>query len=40
MKIIYIADFILPSNRAYAIHVFKMLDAFSDHGFKSQLFIP
>ena len=40
MKIIYIADFILPTNRAYAIHVFKMLDAFSDHGSKSQLFIP
>lgn len=40
MKIIYIADFILPTNRAYAIHVFKMLDAFSDHGSKSQLIIP
>ena len=40
MKIIYIADFTLPTNRAYAIHVFKMLDAFGDHGSKSQLFIP
>ena len=40
MKIIYIADFILPTNRAYAIHVFKMLDAFGDHKLKSQLFIP
>ena len=36
----YIADFTLPTNRAYAIHVFKMLDAFSDHKIKSKLFIP
>ena len=40
MKVLYIADFILPTNRAYAIHVFKMLDAFSDHNIKSKLFIP
>lgn len=40
MKIFYIADFILPSNRAYAIHVFKMLDNFYKHGYKSCLFIP
>ncbi len=40
MKVLYIADFTLPTNRAYAIHVFKMLDAFSDHKIKSKLFIP
>lgn len=40
MNILYIADFTLPTNRAYAIHVFKMLDAFNDHGIKSKLFIP
>tara|TARA_B100000989_G_C19532300_1_gene470801 strand:+ start:5639 stop:6730 length:1092 start_codon:yes stop_codon:yes gene_type:complete len=40
MKIFYIADFILPTNRAYAIHVFKMLDGFCSHGYKSCLFIP
>ena len=40
MKIFYIADFILPTNRAYAIHVFKMLDGFYSHGYKSCLFIP
>ena len=40
MKILYIAEFSLPSNRAFAIHVFKMLDAFSDHKIKSELFIP
>jgi glycosyltransferase involved in cell wall biosynthesis len=40
MRIFYIADFILPTNRAYAIHVFKMLDGFYSHGYKSCLFIP
>ncbi len=40
IKVLYIADFTLPTNRAYAIHVFKMLDAFSDHKIKSKLFIP
>ena len=40
MKVLYIADFTLPSNKAYAIHVFKMLDAFNDNGVKSELFIP
>ena len=40
MKVLYIADFTLPTNRAYAIHVFRMLDAFSDHQIKSKLFIP
>jgi glycosyltransferase involved in cell wall biosynthesis len=40
MKIFYIADFILPTNRAYAIHVFKMLDGFYNHGYRSYLFIP
>ncbi len=40
MKVLYIAEFSLPTNRAYAIHVFRMLDAFSDHQIKSKLFIP
>ena len=40
MRIIYIADFFLPSNRAYSIHVFQMLDAFGKLGLSSQLFIP
>ena len=29
MKLFYISEFSLPSNRAYSIHVFKMLDAFA-----------
>ena len=40
MKLLYIADFKLPTNRAYAIHVFKMLDAFCDHNISSKLLIP
>tara|TARA_Y100000590_G_scaffold468584_1_gene651862 strand:- start:281 stop:1393 length:1113 start_codon:yes stop_codon:yes gene_type:complete len=40
MKIYYIADFFLPSNKAYSIHVFKMLDAFGKIGCKSELLIP
>jgi len=40
MNVLYIADFSLPTNRAYAIHVFKMLEAFSEHKIKSKLFIP
>ena len=40
MKVLYIADFTLPTNRAYAIHVFRMLEAFGDHKIKSKLFVP
>ena len=40
MKIFYIAEFILPSNRAYSIHVFKMLDSFAKKGMQTQLIIP
>ena len=40
MKIVYIADFFLPTNKAYSIHVFQMLDAFGKLGLKSKLLIP
>ncbi len=40
MKIFYIAEFILPSNKAYSIHVFKMLDSFARKRIKTQLIIP
>jgi len=40
MRIIYVADFFLPSNKAYSIHVFQMLDAFGKLGLNSQLLIP
>ena len=40
MKIFYIAEFILPSNKAYSIHVFKMLDSFAKKGIQTQLIIP
>ena len=37
MKVLYIADFTLPTNRAYNT-VFRMLDAFSDHKIKSIIY--
>ncbi len=40
MKLSYIADFSLPSNKAYSIHVFKMLDSFAKYGIFSELIIP
>ena len=40
MKLSYISDFKLPSNKAYSIHVFKMLDSFCKLGISSELIIP
>ena len=40
MKLFYISEFSLPSNRAYSIHVFKMLDAFAKKKINCTLFVP
>ena len=39
-KIFYIADFSIPNMSAYALHVLKMCDAFSEYGLKLELLIP
>ena len=38
-KIIYIAEFSLPNMSAYAVHVLKMCDSFSDTN-EVELIIP
>ena len=40
MKLYYISEFSLPSNRAYSIHVFKMLNAFAKKKIDCTLFVP
>ena len=39
-KIFYISDFSLPNMSAYALHVLKMCDAFSETGHTVKLLIP
>ena len=39
-KIYYIADFSLPNMSAYALHVLKMCDAFSEKNYQVTLLIP
>ena len=40
MKLYYISEFSLPSNRAYSIHVFKMLNSFAKKKIDCTLFVP
>ena len=40
MKLFYISEFSLPSNKAYSIHVFKMLNAFAKKKINCTLFVP
>ena len=39
-SLVYIADFSLPNMSAYALHVLKMCDAFSELGFFVKLILP
>ena len=39
-RIFYISDFSLPNMSAYALHVLKMCDAFSERNYKVNLLIP
>lgn len=39
-NIFYISDFSLPNMSAYALHVLKMCDAFSERNYKVNLLIP
>lgn len=39
-KIFYISDFSLPNMSAYAIHVLKMCDAFSEQNYDVKLLLP
>jgi glycosyltransferase involved in cell wall biosynthesis len=39
-KLYYIAEFCMPSQSAYSIHVLKMCDAAKDLGYKTNLIIP
>lgn len=39
-RIFYISDFSLPNMSAYALHVLKMCDAFSEKNYKVNLLIP
>ena len=38
--LVYIADFSLPNMSAYALHVLKMCDAFSELKYSVKLIIP
>ena len=38
--LVYIADFSLPNMSAYALHVLKMCDAFSELKYSVKLFLP
>ena len=39
-SLVYIADFSLPNMSAYALHVLKMCDAFSESKYSVKLFLP
>ena len=39
-NLVYIADFSLPNMSAYALHVLKMCDAFSEQKYSAKLFYP
>ena len=39
-SLVYIADFSLPNMSAYALHVLKMCDAFSELKYSVKLFLP
>ena len=39
-SLIYIADFSLPNMSAYALHVLKMCDAFSELKYSVKLILP
>ena len=39
-SIFYISDFSLPNMSAYALHVLKMCDAFSEKNYQVNLLIP
>ena len=39
-SLVYIADFSLPNMSAYALHVLKMCDAFSELNYSVKLFLP
>ena len=39
-SLVYIADFSLPNMSAYALHVLKMCDAFSELRYSVKLILP
>ncbi len=39
-NLVYIADFSLPNMSAYALHVLKMCDAFSEQKYSVKLILP